>query len=303
MRRLRETDGQAFALTVVMLVALLGLAAFVVDVGAWFSSKRTAQSAADAAALAGAQALPLDPSGATALALSFSQKNGIQVAPGDVTISSGIRPNDTISVHASRQAPAQFSRIFGLTSVTTGATASARIGNIVSATLVAPIVVRTTNPWLSGPGCPCFDTPATITLGKAGAPGAFELVDFDSASGTTGASTLASWILAGFSGYLSPGLYVSDLGAKWNSSAVQNALAQRLNSDLLFPVYDTLTGSGANATYHTVSWAVFHLTGVDASGSSGSINGYFRQMIWRGIQATRADSVPDYGATTVQLVG
>ena len=50
--------GQAFALMIVALVALLGTAAIVMDVGfAWYA-KRQVQASADAAALAGAQELP-----------------------------------------------------------------------------------------------------------------------------------------------------------------------------------------------------------------------------------------------------
>ena len=56
--RIRSTQGQATVLTVVFLVVLLGMAALVLDVGSWYRAKRAAQSTADAAALAGAQALP-----------------------------------------------------------------------------------------------------------------------------------------------------------------------------------------------------------------------------------------------------
>ena len=64
-----------------------------------------------------------------------------------------------------------------------------------------------------------------------------------------------------------------------------------------------LVGSGANATYHVVGWVGFHLTGFTASGSSGSITGYFTQVIWDGIESTSSDgSNPDLGARTVTLV-
>ena len=73
--------------------------------------------------------------------------------------------------------------------------------------------------------------------------------------------------------------------------------------DVLFPVYDTLTGSGANAVYHVVGWVGFMLTGFTASGSSGTISGYFTKVIWDGIESTKTDgSSPDLGARTVTLV-
>jgi hypothetical protein len=75
------------------------------------------------------------------------------------------------------------------------------------------------------------------------------------------------------------------------------------NPVLLFPVYDTLSGSGANATYHVVAWVGFHVTGFTASGTGGSITGYFTQVIWDGIESTSSDgSSPDLGARTVTLV-
>src|SRR5262249_61968483 len=58
-RRVKGERGQVVVLTAVMLMALLGLGAMVLDVGAWFRTKRQVQATADAAALAGAQELHL----------------------------------------------------------------------------------------------------------------------------------------------------------------------------------------------------------------------------------------------------
>jgi hypothetical protein len=175
-----------------------------------------------------------------------------------------------------------------------------------SAQFVAPIGVNVKHPKLKGnTSCPCFGTGnlTTLPLGKTGAPGAFDLLNIDGSKGGTGGQTLASWIIHGFSGYLPIGSYLSDTGAKWNDSLVQNALQQRLNTNLLFPVYDTLTGTGANAAYHVVGWVGFHLTGFDARGSSGSISGYFTQVVWDGIESTSNDgSNPDLGARVVKLI-
>ena len=69
MRRARGERGQILPLVVVMLVALLGIAAFAIDVGYAYYAKRQLQSATDAAALAGAQDLP---NGSTAIATAAS---------------------------------------------------------------------------------------------------------------------------------------------------------------------------------------------------------------------------------------
>src|SRR5690348_17376805 len=72
----RGERGQAFVLTVASLVVLLGMAALGIDVGTWYQAQRHDQAVADAAALAGAQALPQDPSQAQALAISYAKDNG-----------------------------------------------------------------------------------------------------------------------------------------------------------------------------------------------------------------------------------
>ena len=60
----RSDRGQATVLTLVFLVVLLGMAALVLDIGSWYRADRATQNTADAAALAGAQALPSNPGNA-----------------------------------------------------------------------------------------------------------------------------------------------------------------------------------------------------------------------------------------------
>lgn len=301
----RTDHGQATVLTLVFLVVLLGMAALVLDVGSWYRADRATQSTADAAALAGAQALPSDPSGAGTLATQYSSKNGGGVNPSGITVSTGFLPNDTIKVTLTRPAPGVFTKLFGVSSVTVGAHATARAGLMSSAKYVAPIVVKLTHPKLKGTtSCPCFGTGnlTTLPLGKTGAPGAFDLLNLDNSHGGTGPGILASWILKGYDGFLPVGGYFSDPGAKWNSSQIEDAMQARIGTVLLFPVYDTMTGSGANATYHVVGWVGFHLTDFDARGSSGSITGYFTEVVWTGIQATSSSGQPNLGARTVSLI-
>jgi Flp pilus assembly protein TadG len=74
MRRARGERGQILAVVVLALVALLGVAAFAIDVGYAYYAKRQLQSATDAAALAGAQDLPTA-STAIATATSYAAAN------------------------------------------------------------------------------------------------------------------------------------------------------------------------------------------------------------------------------------
>src|SRR5205823_401618 len=187
--RIRNDNGQATVITVVFLVVLLGMAALVLDIGSWYRADRATQSTADAAALAGAQALPYDPASASSLALQYANKNGGGVSAGDVTISNGTGANDTIKVTVHRGANGVFTKLFGVNSVSVGSKATARASLMRSAQYVAPIGVNVKHPKLKGnASCPCFGAgnETTLPLGKTGAPGSFDLLNIDGSKGGTG---------------------------------------------------------------------------------------------------------------------
>ena len=202
-----------------------------------------------------------------------------------------------------RTTPGFFAEVFGIDSVRVGATAIAQAKMMAKAKHVAPITVRNTHPMLGGSGCPCFGpgNETTIPL-RTGAPGGFALVDLSgNGNGTTSNDALADWIEGGYPDDLSVGTYLSDPGAKFNNSRIQDALNSRIGSVLLFPVYDSYGGGGANAGYHVIGWAAFHLDGTDLNGQ-GSLTGYFTEVTWEGVGTTTSGS-PNFGAHTVQLVG
>jgi Flp pilus assembly protein TadG len=304
--RLRGEAGQAMVLTAVFILILVGLCGIVLDVGSWFRQQRVSQATVDAAALAGAQALPLNPGGAVTLATQYASDNG-GVAGATFTVSSPYGPNSAITVDKTTTADGMFSKLFGFSVVTvhTKATAIAEVPTEIWG--AAPIVVNITHPMLSGPGCPCFNTPTTIPLGKNGAPGSFAMVDlvYGDTTGTVGSSTMASWVDNGFQHYLPLGVYFSDSGAKFDDSKIQAALAGKYGTDLLFPVYDTLTGTGTNAEYHVIGWASFHLQLVQASGTGGTLSGYFDRVVWEGVappDPSANDNIPDLGVYTTALI-
>src|SRR5262249_8745294 len=106
--RLRNDDGHELILLTAVMVAIVGGAAFVVDVGGWFRQQRATQSIVDAAALAGAQALPNNPANAILIAKDYGAKNGQpgELADANISITSIYQPNDTITVTDSK--PASF---------------------------------------------------------------------------------------------------------------------------------------------------------------------------------------------------
>jgi Flp pilus assembly protein TadG len=296
--RLRNESGQAVLLTVLFLTVLIGAAALTTDVGAWYRQQRQAQATADAAALAGAQVLPDDTVQAQVLADQYATSNGGGVQ--DIKLRNDFQPHDTVVVRVRKDVPSFFANIFSIDHATVTATAAARADIPEEVQGAAPIVVNKLHPLLSGPGCPCFKQTTTLPLGKTGAPGAFALVDLNGGSNANG--DLADWIQNGFDGFLKLGDYFSNTGAQFSSNNVQSALSGRIGTELLFPVYDMLSGQGSGAEYHIIGWVGFHLTSFDVQGNGGDLSGWFTKVIWSGIQSSTDKHLPDFGVYSVQLV-
>lgn len=307
MSRLRNDRGQAIVLTVISLVALLGMAALVLDVGAWFHQKRRLQATADASALAGAQRLPGNPGGAQSLALQYANKNDGGVAPGDIAITTTWAANDTIAVKAQKTNNGIFSQVLGVVSVDIGAKAKARVAAPAKARYVAPMVVNCNHNLIkncNGTNTPTFNVQTTLQFDPMGAPGAFGMLNLDGSQGTVGTSKEADWILKGFDKYLGLGNYNSDPGAKFSSSEIRGALDARVNTVLLFPVFRTLKDQGQNAVYEIIGWIGFYLQSYVTNGNNATLTGYFTEFIAKGIQASPGSSAPStFGVKTVQLIG
>jgi Flp pilus assembly protein TadG len=298
---IRSDRGQTTVLALVFMTVLLGMAALVLDMGSWWRSDRALQQTADAAALAGAQELPQSTGNATARAIEYANKNGGGLGGGGITFSKQQLANDTIHVTMARDAPGFFSKVFGLKSVTVNARAAARAGTMSQAQYAAPIGVNVQHPFLSGTSCPCFNENTTLELGKLG-PGGFDLLNIDGSRGGTGSDMLAGWMRKGYDGYMPTGWYYSDPGAKFESKDMQDALAQRVGDEMLFPIYRELRGQGSNFEYEIVGWVGFHLTSYSTHGNKGTLTGWFTQVIWQGIQGSSGSASPNFGARTVQLV-
>ena len=220
----RRERGQAAVLTVLFLVVLLGMAAAVLDVGSWYREDRDLQKTMDAAALAGAQALPDDPGGATALADEYSTKNGGGLDSTEITTTT--IDNDTIQVTGSRHAPGFFSKIFGIDSVTVNGTAKARTGVLANAKWAAPIAVDEQHPYLQAKR---WGEETTLELDKARAR-RLPPHQHRRSHGGTNPATLGDWIRDGYEGYMPLDWYYSDPGAKYNTnpnfkSALEDVIA------------------------------------------------------------------------------
>jgi hypothetical protein len=162
--------------------------------------------------------------------------------------------------------------------------------------------VINTQPELGGSGCPCFGIPTTLDETKGPGPGGFGIINVDGHKGGTSPGTLADWIQNGCScSFSAPVNLYSDPGAKFNSSQVQSAMNAAIGRTLLFPVYDSTSGGGANLTYHIIGWTGYHITAWSAKGTAAVITGYFEHVDWEG---SGTSSTTDYfGATNERMIG
>jgi hypothetical protein len=313
-------SGQATVITVLFMTVLIAMAAAVLDVGSWYRADRALQSTVDAAALAGAQALPENPVQAELLALQYAEKNGGNVDVTEISITSTNFGPDTITVDAEAPTPGFFARLFGIDSVTVAARAKARAGGIDEARYVAPIVVHEKHPKLLC-GIACFNSANEFELeyqhlktgkgGKGGGSGDGEVDGSGSfgfinltGEGGVGSNELGDWILNGLDQYMPLGDYKTSTGNPFSSNNIKGALEKRLgdNPTLLFPIYQTLKGTGDNAEYKIVGWVAFHITGMNLAGNNEKIRGWFEKVIWDGILTKSGSGSLLTGVKAVELV-
>jgi hypothetical protein len=314
MKRIGSDErGQVMAFGAIGMVALLGMATLVLDVGAWFRADRQIQSVADAAALAGAQRLPADPAAAIALANDYATKNG-GPAPSSVTVTTTNGTNDTLVVEMDDETPGVLSQVFGISTVDIGARAVARAALPGKVRWVAPIVVNEKHPKLNcdtgedGHPKPCAGPEHETTLeyyhlktggGKVEPDGAgsFGFVDFTGEG--SGTSELKNQIAEGYDQYVAPGNFTARTGNPF--SAVQEDLDLRTGDELLFPIYRKIIGTGATAQYEIIGFVGFVITSLELTGSSEILHGYFTSnIVWDAIESGGDDAI-DYGIRTIVL--
>lgn len=304
MTRHKRDSGQAYVISILFLAVLLAMAAAVLDIGSWYRADRSLQATVDAAALAGAQALPGSTSNASALASQYATKNGGGTM--NVSFKSKVVPNDTITVSGSRPAPGFFSKMLGVNSVTVHATATARVGGLSAAKWVVPIVVDEKHPKLQCDPNPCSGATELnyLHLKNNGSPdgsGNFGFINLT--GGSSGTSDLGNLIENGWDQYMDLGDYDGITGNMFSSSNIGDLLNARIGDVLLFPIYRKISGTGTGAHYEIVGWAAFKLSGLDLQGNKEKLFGEFVGVTWDAIQAeTPSDAGVDFGVKNVSLV-
>src|SRR5580704_3382460 len=104
----RSSRGQMVVIVALIIPVLLGAISLGTDVAVFYFNWMQLQKAADAAALAGANYLPDNPSTAQSAAIAYAESNGIKAAE---IIATSVASNDlSISVTLQRTVPYYFAR-------------------------------------------------------------------------------------------------------------------------------------------------------------------------------------------------
>jgi Flp pilus assembly protein TadG len=255
----RSSRGQMVVIVALIIPVLLGAISLGTDVAVFYFNWMQLQKAADAAALAGANYLPDNPSTAQSTAIAYAESNGIKAAE---IIATSVASNDlSISVTLQRTVPYFFARTLGLSTgqISTSATASPQYApSTVNASTSGQVPSGGDSNGANGTNCSTIgacdlipiglDSNTTytdgqqITLqqGEIG-PGNWDLL----ALGGTGGANLRTNIANGFNSMLSVGDWVTTEPGK-KVGPVDQGFQDRL---------DTAASVDPNGTYasHTLN--------------------------------------------------
>lgn len=304
--RLRNESGQAMLFVVFAILGLVAITSLVIDGGSWFRTQRQVQTAADAAALAGAQDIP-NQTNARNTAINYAQQNVSGIAAPTVTFPSAAE----IDVVAAKPVSGIF-----LPALNATARAHARAQVSVPGALnnVAPIAVKNTVACaVTNPGCygqtvtVSFDesqvTTSTIGLINVKCNSDSE---FTCDGGQTGGSELKDEIEC------TP-CWSSPLPAnKWygvKTGETVGPVRQGLQDAadraqiLFFPVFDQVGNSGR--AFHIIGWAAFVIdrTGVVWTSQTRQLTGHFVTYIATDLAA--GDPITggtDFGVHVITLI-
>lgn len=293
----RNERGATIAIVAIAMVALIAVVALVVDIGQFYLVRSRLQAAADSAVLAAAQDLAEQRSRETAMdtAESYADDNFTAAHQATVTFPA----SREINVRIQANEATFFGPIFGLSSVSISAAATAGYDAVSSVRDTVPIIV----PFQLIEGHVGDENITTFELGAdhsdAGQRGFFWLVNFtDEGAGTP---VYSDWIINGYPGAVEVGMLGNGEGMK---AALDAALEERMNTDpsVIVPLYDFTEASGGNKNYHVVGFAEFVITGFNFQGQPKTISGYFTTgTVVEG--ETDVDPPVDYGINAVRLKG
>lgn len=309
-RRARRDHGERGAVAVIVAIcstALFAMAAFAIDAGNAWQSRRHLINATDAAALAAAQEYALGGNGCGGVDDSFVVKND-----PDASVT-GCVPNlgtgkGRVTVNASTPVDFAFADVIGIANTTVTSSTTSRYGIPSGVKSLRPLALCNASvgfqAWItSGMVNPYV---ATILYNKDhpnacgnNAPGNWGVADLD--GGANSNSDTKDWLANGYPGLINTGQWVEgDTGAFSNSLNSELATLKSQGTLFFVPVFDQVTGNGANANLHIVGFAGVKLLDYKTTGPEAAR--YLTVSFQTGIaQGTCCASGPDNGVRVVGI--
>lgn len=295
-----EERGAVTILVAIAALAIVGLAALGTDVGRLYLARQRVASAADAAALSGAQLLPDRPA-AVQTVQRYLHRNGIDPSSYTVELNDIER---TMTVTVQERIDYTFARALGQEGTDVTAKAVARIANLTGYNSVGPLGVVRQDFQLgqqvllkAAPG-----TGGTLSPGNYGAL----------ALGARGTSSYENNLRYGYSDWLRVGDYVATETGNM-AGPTERALQFRIDQDpystfgtvskgspriLVLPILDSFTVNGRGEVL-VVGFAAFYVEQVGGSGNDqGSVRGRFLRYVVTGESDGTGE---DFATYTVKL--
>lgn len=282
-KTLTEESGNVTVLVAAAFVALLGMAALAVDVGAIYYKQACLANAIDAAVLAGVQELPLSTTRAVSQAEYYAVQNGVDASDVSFTVSSDKR---TITGTAQGHMDLFFARVLGYNNQDLEASAKAHISPIKSYTGIVPFGIKDQNY--------SFGQVVTLKQGScnesiSGWFGALRL-------GGSGADIYRDNIKYGYpepvsvgdvlqvepgnmSGPTSQGIAYRIDGCRHCPACSISSFAEGCSRILVVPMGYNNGRPGANGRFTVTGFAAFLVTEYTGSGNNNTVEGSFIRYV------------------------
>lgn len=265
----RADHGAVAIIVAVTMTVFMGLLAVAVDAGQLWTQRRALVKATDAAALdaaqQGARGEPTCAVVAARLAAN-APTDEQRCEQGAAGAASWVR------VEAARTVDFVFAPVFGVSSSGVRSASTARWGTPVRATGLRPFGACAGHPDVQDLSAGGDGATVRLQIGRDGedddcdtdAPGQFLWWDFDGGSNAT--PEVREWLVNGFDGEVAVGDLVE--GGPGRRNALESTLRSMASrrQEVVVPLYNELSGSGANARYRVAGFLGAVVTDVKMGG-------------------------------------
>jgi Flp pilus assembly protein TadG len=270
----RDERGAVAVVVAILLVVLFGFAAFALDTGNAWQSRRHLITATDAAALAAAREFALGQNGCAGTDDAMVGANFAGSSVEACTASTTSGPG-YVTVRASHDVEWNFARIFGLTSGTIHSSTTAAWSNPLGLKGLRPLGLCANVPeladWLaSGPTGPSGTVRIMYTKDHPDdcggtAPGNWGVQDFN--GGNNSNNETRDWLENGYPDLVKKGSWIpGNTGSFSNSLSSELSMLVSSGQSFTLPVFSSVTGNGSNASFHIVEFVGVKLVGYQATG-------------------------------------